>query len=236
MIKEVKENMASMFSLMERMERHMSGFQADENKKSYLNEAIGEAFNSNVTNKMQPQVGLKVVVDHNNQKKELQMLIKGLTAQSVNRVKNSQFGYSKECICTVTGTQGKIDIYKEILYFEVNERKKNNAVPSDGAQATNTEVNSDGFDLDAELANILKEADDFDLDSMLNDIMGSEGGEGTEGGAESEADSASNSDAVNTPENMKKADEDIWNWLNTTYKKIIDIATNNGRDTAYDSN
>src|SRR5574344_1601274 len=127
MIKEVKENMASMFSLMERMERHMSGFQADENKKSYLNEAIGEAFNPNVTNKMQPHVELSVVVDHKSQKKELQLLVKGLTSQSVNRVKNSQFGYSKDCVCTVTGTQGKLDIYKEIPYFEVNKRKKDNA-------------------------------------------------------------------------------------------------------------
>lgn len=236
MIKEVKENMASMFSLMERMERHMSGFQADENKKSYLNEAIGEAFNPNVTNKMQPHVELSVVVDHKSQKKELQLLVRGLTSQSVNRVKNSQFGYSKDCVCTVTGTQGKLDIYKEIPYFEVNKRKKDNAVHSDDAQAANAEVNSDEFDLDAELADILKESDDFDLDSMLNDIMGGGDGEGTEGGAESEADYASNSDVANTPENMKKADEDIWNWLNTTYKKIIDIATNNGRDTAYDSN
>lgn len=234
MIREVKENMASMFSLMERMERHMSGFQADENKKNYLNEAIGEAFNPNVTNKMQPRVELSVVVDHKSQKKELQLLVKGLTSQSVNRVKNSQFGYSKDCVCTVTGTQGKLDIYKEIPYFEVNKRKKDGIESTDDVQADSVEVDNDDFDLDAELDNMLKENDDFDLDAMLSDAMGDDTDSNIEGGADTEGDLSSNS--ANVPDNMKQADEEIWNWLNTTYKKIIDIATNNGKDTAYDSN
>ena len=234
MIREVKENMASMFSLMERMERHMSGFQAYENKKNYLNEAIGEAFNPNVTNKMQPRVELSVVVDHKSQKKELQLLVKGLTSQSVNRVKNSQFGYSKDCVCTVTGTQGKLDIYKEIPYFEVNKRKKDGTESTDDVQADSVEVNNDDFDLDAELDNMLKENDDFDLDAMLSDAMGDDTDSNIEGGADTEGDLSSNS--ANVPDNMKQADEEIWNWLNTTYKKVIDIATNNGKDAAYDSN
>ena len=228
MIREVKENIANMYSLMERMERHMSGFQAEDNKTSYLKEALGKSFDPTVTNKMQPQVDLNIVVDHKSQKKELQILIKGLTSQSINRVRNSQYGYSKDCVCTVTGNQGKIDLYKELPYFEVNKRKKTDDAPEADTESTPQDAPADDFNLDDELANLLKENDDFDLDSMLGDIMGDNNSPSAEDATTEVQNNAQ------TPENMKKSDEEVWKWLNTTYKGIVDIATNNGSDQIYD--
>ena len=40
MIREFKEGMANMYSLMERMDKHMTISQAEYNKESYLDEAI----------------------------------------------------------------------------------------------------------------------------------------------------------------------------------------------------
>jgi hypothetical protein len=205
--------------------------ESEYNRQSYLKEALGNSFDPNVSNKLQPQVDLNIVVDHKSKKKELQVLIKGLSAQSVGAVQNSQYGYNKEVICTKTGSQGKIDLYKALPYFEVNKRKKEGETPEgDATEPTQAQApQQDEFNLDDELADLLKESDDFDLDSMLSDIMGDGGS------AEAETPSEDNAPQgeTQTPENMKKSDEEVWKWLNTVYKGVIDVATNGGKNTNY---
>ena len=230
MQKEFKRSMAEMYSLMERMGRHMTADDAIANKESYLMEAIGNSFNTNVTNKLQPQVDLNIVVDHKSKKKELQILIKGLTSKSARDVQSNI--YSKEVVCTITGNQGKIDLYKEIPYFEVSKRNKESDEEgkSEEPEETAAETSQDEFNLDDELADLLKENDEFDLDSMLSDIMGD-----SDSVEDTNTDNNVPDDAQeqNTPENMKAADEAVWKWLNTVYKNVVDIATDHGKNPSY---
>ena len=224
MIKEFKEELASMYSLMERMNKHMSGFQAEYNKETYLN----EAFNGQNITQLHPKVFLSVAVDNQTRNKEVEIHLQGLTQQSVKKVRNSGFGMSDNCSCDVAN--GTIELTKEIPYFEVNKRGGDDA-NAQGTANANADGGDDDFNLDDELDSLLlNEADDFD-DFNLDDELA-----GLFGDDDAEDDTTTDGGDTNAQggKPLSKVDADVLKWLNTDYKTVIDLVTDKQKSGAYD--
>lgn len=229
MIKEVKENMASMFSLMERMERHMSGFQADENKKSYLREAMGGKALYLTTK-------VNVVVDNsvkNNVRRAVKIVIGNITQESLKRAQQ-KWGYTNGCTFNALGGYDSFITMKKLIPAS-DERKHRNTQQADtqgddnSVQPDGVDFNMDGIDIDS-MADALNESDDFDfgdfdLDAMADSIKNG-----------SDKQNVSDVSSTESPvADSSKVDKDVWDWINTTYKQILDSVTNNGTDSIYDA-
>lgn len=83
MIREFKEGMANMYSLMERMDKHMTISQAEYNKESYLDEAI-----STGSGKLEPNVLMTIDEDNSNKTRVLKVFVGPLFPQDWKKLES----------------------------------------------------------------------------------------------------------------------------------------------------
>jgi hypothetical protein len=83
MLREIKEDLASMYSLMERMDKHMTSFQAEFNKDNYLNEALYE-IDSN--GHLQPRANIAMQADQSKMLRQIKITIGPLYPQDITSV------------------------------------------------------------------------------------------------------------------------------------------------------
>ena len=96
MLREFKENMAGMFSLMERMDKHMTKSCAERNVESYLNEAMAQ---NGTVNRLEPNVFVAITEDPNNRKKIINIKILPLYKQDIMAIKRTA-PYSTDSKCS----------------------------------------------------------------------------------------------------------------------------------------
>jgi hypothetical protein len=115
MIKEFKEDIASMYSLMERMDKHMTTSQAEYNKENYLDEAI-----STGSGKLEPNVLMTIDEDNSNRTRVLKVWVGPLFPQDWKKMTSI---YDCKHL-NYNGMDGVI--FKKSLPYKKDARKKNN--------------------------------------------------------------------------------------------------------------
>lgn len=113
MIREFKEGIASMYSLMERMDKHMTSFQAEHNKENYLDEAI-----STGSGKLEPNVLMTIDEDNSNKTRVLKVFVGPLFPQDWKKLESV---YDCDHL-KYNGMDGVI--FNKTLPFKKDARKK----------------------------------------------------------------------------------------------------------------
>ena len=127
MIREFKEGMANMYSLMERMDKHMTISQAEYNKESYLDEAI-----STGSGKLEPNVLMTIDEDNSNKTRVLKVFVGPLFPQDWKKLESV---YDCDHL-KYNGMDGVI--FNKSLPFKKDARKKkaDNSANQPTAQST----------------------------------------------------------------------------------------------------
>ena len=219
MQKETKKHIAAMFSLMERMEHHYTGLEANVHKEIF-NEAVSVASQKGV---LYPKSKLTVAVDHGSKKKEVQILITSVASEDINKVRSKYaFTSAVSAMDNTTTGMGRIEMTKEIPYYEVKKRVKKDGADEKTKPEKNIASDSGEFNLDDELENLF-EAEDFNLDDEFGALFGDN---------EDDNSVSQKTDSSETEEGGTNGE--VRRWLNDTYKPIVDIITDNGRNPRYD--
>lgn len=254
MIKEVRENIANMFSLMERMDRHMTSREAEYNRQMFINEALGEAGQNG---RLQPNVFMNVTQDDAAKKRILTVTIIPLYDQDINAILKSPKYQTDTKVMKVHDKRGNgISLVK---YLPLKEKKvKADATAADvqnadtatdtQQQATQAQGNpvtpqkKTGGLLGKLAAKKAAQAQSSDNNGVVTEGLLSKLGAKANGGQapqvqqpaatpqQNAAPSQANAPATPT---VQAQSDDVMNWLKSYYLDVVNIIA---RNKSYDPN
>lgn len=245
MIKEVRENIASMYSLMERMDKHMTSFEAEYNKNEFLNEAFNEGLNQG---HLKPVANMSITEDASIHRRKIVITIRPLYDQDVAAIKRTA-PYSMDDKCQKTKDGHGIAFYKLVPLKE--KRVKADAQNADAQAADNQQADATAQQTQAQpqvaqapkkgglLGKLAaKKAAQAQNDGSDNNVV-TEGllsklGAKANNGAAAQAPAATAPAQTNAPAGAPQVQadsDDVLKWLKTYYLGIVNIIAKN---TSYD--
>lgn len=218
MIREFKEGMANMYSLMERMDKHMTISQAEYNKESYLDEAI-----STGSGKLEPNVLMTIDEDNSNKTRVLKVFVGPLFPQDWKKLESV---YDCDHL-KYNGMDGVI--FNKSLPFKKDARKKktdNNANQST-AQTSPAQTQTQPAAPSKGLLGKLRAKQSVN-EGLLSKLQAKQTAAATQQTAQPQAsNNAASQPTQQTVVNTNGVDDSIVNWFTKTFIPAMKMISNN---------
>ena len=218
MIREFKEGMANMYSLMERMDKHMTISQAEYNKESYLDEAI-----STGSGKLEPNVLMTIDEDNSNKTRVLKVFVGPLFPQDWKKLESV---YDCDHL-KYNGMDGVI--FNKSLPFKKDARKKkaDNSANQPTVQSTPVQAQAQPSAPAKGLLGKLRAKQSVN-EGLLSKLQAKQTAAAPQQTVQSQAsNNAATQPTQQTVVNTNGVDDSIVNWFTKTFIPAMKMISNN---------
>ena len=218
MIREFKEGMANMYSLMERMDKHMTISQAEYNKESYLDEAI-----STGSGKLEPNVLMTIDEDNSNKTRVLKVFVGPLFPQDWKKLESV---YDCDHL-KYNGMDGVI--FNKSLPFKKDARKKkaDNSANQPTVQSTPVQAQAQTAAPAKGLLGKLRAKQSVN-EGLLSKLQAKQTAAAPQQTVQSQAsNNAATQPTQQTVVNTNGVDDSIVNWFTKTFIPAMKMISNN---------
>lgn len=218
MIREFKEGMANMYSLMERMDKHMTISQAEYNKESYLDEAI-----STGSGKLEPNVLMTIDEDNSNKTRVLKVFVGPLFPQDWKKLESV---YDCDHL-KYNGMDGVI--FNKSLPFKKDARKKkaDNSANQPTVQSTPVQAQAQPAAPAKGLLGKLRAKQSVN-EGLLSKLQAKQTAAAPQQTVQSQAsNNAATQPTQQTVVNTNGVDDSIVNWFTKTFIPAMKMISNN---------
>lgn len=218
MIREFKEGMANMYSLMERMDKHMTISQAEYNKESYLDEAI-----STGSGKLEPNVLMTIDEDNSNKTRVLKVFVGPLFPQDWKKLESV---YDCDHL-KYNGMDGVI--FNKSLPFKKDARKKkaDNSANQPTVQSTPVQVQAQPAAPAKGLLGKLRAKQSLN-EGLLSKLQAKQTAAAPQQTVQSQAsNNAATQPTQQAVVNTNGVDDSIVNWFTKTFIPAMKMISNN---------
>lgn len=208
MNKEFKESLANIYSLFERMDKHLTGFQAEDNKEDYLNEAV-----NNQSGKLEPNALMTIDADNTNRTRVLKVFVGPLFMPDIKKLDTFD-----NCDGPIKYNSMNGVIFTKNLPFNKKSRQQSDNTKPNGTQ-TNGQINGNTPVKKSLLGSLRAKAQANVTEGLLANLK-----------AKAAANQGNNTASANTPTTNatnNKVDNGIMNWINNTFIPAIKSISNN---------